>query len=105
MENILKIFEKIKSLSFKESTNHNEIKTILKKLDKIVKEDYQKKTEFHKNYLKFDSGIVKLNIGGQSFRTHELNITKRIKIPNSEDFYGPNLLEGLISGIGNIKIS
>ena len=37
------------------------------------------------------------------FSTHELNITKRIKIPNSEDFYEPNSLEGLISGIGNIK--
>ena len=104
MENISKIFKDIENLIDKESHNHNDIKMILEKLDNIVKEDYEKKTEFHKKYLKFDSGIVKFNIGGQPFSTHELNITKRIKNPNNEEYYGPNLLEGLISGIGNIKL-
>ena len=55
-------------------------------------------------YLKFDSGLVKFNVDGISFSTHELNITRRIKNSKSDEFYGKNLLEVLSSAISNTKL-
>ena len=88
MMKVVKCFKDIEKLLGNGCHNHNDIETILESLDKIVIDSYQKKAEFHKNYRKlYDSGPVKFNVGEQRFSTHELNITRRIKQPNGEEFY------------------
>ena len=56
-----------------------------------------------KKYKIIDSDIVKLNVGGQKFSIHKSNLTKKCLKPNQDEFCEPNLLQGLISGIADIK--
>lgn len=53
------------------------------------------------------SSIVKFNVGGQVFATSESTINKRVprldaKKGTGQDFHLPNLLQALISGIGDV---
>lgn len=51
-----------------------------------------------------DSDIVKFNVGGKIFSTYISTLKKKIKKPDSDDFYDPHLLEGLVSGISDINL-
>ena len=69
-------------------------------------------------YPKVKDEIVRFNVGGTQFATSKSNITKKIpidslpssttsetdKLENVDNYYEPNMLEGLISGITEIKL-
>ena len=67
-------------------------------------EQNEKLTSMMKNYALVDSDIVKFNVGGKIFSTYKTTVTKRIKKPDSDEYYEPNLLEGLISGICDVSV-
>lgn len=74
-------------------------------------EQNEKLTCMMKNYNIVDSEIVKFNVGGKIFSTYKSTLTKRIKKQDSsggggecEEYYEPNLLEGLISGICDVSV-
>ena len=45
-----------------------------------------------------NSEIIKINVGGSIFASYKSTFTKKIKKPNSEDYYAANLIEELIDG-------
>ena len=47
--------------------------------------------------------IVKFNVGGTTFATYLTTITKKILKNNGTGYYEPNLLEGLVSGLIEVK--
>jgi hypothetical protein len=70
------------------------------------KKDHEKIVEMMRAFSTSDSEIVLFNVGGQIFSTYVSTITKRVRKLDSEDpndFYEPNLLQGLISGITQVK--
>ena len=74
-----------------------EFKKTFENLQKYLaqqQEQNEKLTTMMKNYSVNDSDIVKFNVGGKIFSTYKTTLTKRIKKPESEEFYDPNLLEG-----------
>lgn len=56
------------------------------------------------NHVPIESEIVKFNVGGTIFSTYRSTLTKRIKKFNSEEYYDPHLLNGLIMGLTNVKL-
>jgi len=50
-----------------------------------------------------ENEIVKFNVGGTIFSTYRSTLTKRIKKFNSDEYYDPHLLNGLIMGLTEIK--
>ena len=73
----------------------------------IVSEDKIKQTEKLLKSLALHSPIeneiVKFNVGGTIFSTYRSTLTKRIKKFNSDEYYDPHLLNGLIMGLTEIK--
>ena len=102
--------EKIKELESKLhliADTNNDVKELILKIHKYLlnqKESNEKLMSMMKNYQIVESDIVKFNIGGRVFFTYKSTVTKRIKKPNSDDYYPPNLLEGLISGVCSVNI-
>jgi hypothetical protein len=70
------------------------------------KEEHSKMVEMMKVFTINDSDIVKFNVGGKIFSTLGVSINKRIRRMESDDpndFYEPNLLQGLTSGLVDVK--
>ena len=52
-----------------------------------------------KEYLEAGkSEIIKINVGGSVFASYKSTFTKKIKKPNSEDYYTANLIEEILDG-------
>lgn len=77
-------------------------------------EDYHKLVELTAKYAKVEDEIVRFNVGGTMFATSKSNITKKIStcpdspgpsdnLENVDQYYEPNLLEGLINGLTDAK--
>jgi hypothetical protein len=79
---------------------------LLNSMKKILIEDktnaIKLENMMHK-YSSIDSDIVDFNIGGSLFSISKDNICKKIQNEETNEFYGPNLLHGLISGIADVK--
>ena len=104
----LDLLEKFNLRVIEFNEKHCEIKEICEALNKFFSEEYDSndklKEIMNKSYRFNDSDIVKLNIGGRVYSTYRSTLSRRIKNPNSDDeYYGPNLLEGLASGLFNVK--
>jgi hypothetical protein len=86
---------------------NNDIRDLIKKIYKFIlnqKETNDKLISMMKTYPSIDSEILKFNIGGKIFSTYKSTVTKRIKLPNNnEEYYPPNLLEGLIQGLSHVN--
>ena len=67
-------------------------------------EENEKMLKTLANHSPIDTEIVKFNVGGTIFSTYRSTLTKRIKKFNSEEYYDPHLLNGLIMGLTNVKI-
>lgn len=105
----------------KKLTEANQLHKDLKQLAQSMghqlnsqKSDLEKMTQLMSTY-NFDnnSDIVKLNIGGKIFSTYRSTLNKRIKKPNNSsnnnnnnmtEYYPPNLLQSLISGVSELKL-
>lgn len=93
---------------------HKDLKQLAQSMGQQLntqKSDLEKMTQLMSTY-NFDnnSDIVKLNIGGKIFSTYRSTLNKRIKKPNNNnnnsntEYYPPNLLQSLISGVSQIKL-
>lgn len=51
-----------------------------------------------------ESDIVRFNVGGQIFTTLKSTLTKKIKKPNSFDFYPTNLLGDMVTGKTTVRL-
>ena len=86
--------------------NHAEIVSLVRGINKLLLDE--KKTNMQlealmKKYCVVDSKVVKLNIGGKKFSTYKANLEKKIAKPNADEFYGPSVLQGLLSGMAEIN--
>ncbi len=69
------------------------------------KKNHDKLVDMMKAFKTNDSDIVQFNVGGKVFATFNSTLCKRIRKldsgdPNeNEEFYEPNLLQGLTSGL------
>lgn len=80
-----KIYDELTKLAQETRDMHKELKSM--------------KDSSLKSKTKLNSSlIIQFNIGGATFTTLKSTVTKKIKKPNSNDYYGPNLLEMLING-------
>ena len=85
---------------------------LIKKLDK-EKKDHEKLVEMMRNYPigeDNENDIVCFNVGGQVFATFKSTLNKKIKkidannSNDDEEYYDPNLLHGLLSGLAKVKL-
>jgi hypothetical protein len=70
------------------------------------KKEHEQMVEMLKIFSINQSDIVHFNVGGQIFATIHSTINKRIQRVNSNDpndFYEPNLLQSLTSGLADVK--
>lgn len=102
------LLEKLNHKVIESNEKHTEIKEICESLNKYFSEEYVSNDKLieimNKSYRFNESDIVKLNIGGRTYATFRSTLSKRIKNPNSDnEYYGPNLLEGLASGLFDVR--
>ena len=59
-----------------------------------------------KKYKVTESEMISFNLSGTVITTFKSTLTKRIQVPNGKqgEFYPPHLLEGLISGLSDVKL-
>jgi hypothetical protein len=55
-------------------------------------------SEEYNKYKLEKSEIIKINVGGSVFASYKSTFTKKIKKPNSEDYYTANLIEEILDG-------
>ena len=85
-----------------------DLNELMEKMNKFLtndRENIYKIESMMIKYKKYESEIVKFNVGGLLFSTHKTTINKKILKPdtNGIEFYEPNLLQGLISGIIDVN--
>lgn len=84
-----------------------EVNLIFENMNKLLTqkdEENEKLLKSLANYIPIESEIVKFNVGGTIFSTYRSTLTKRIKKFNSEEYYDPHLLNGLIMGLTDVKL-
>ena len=85
---------------------NNDMVNLLQKMDKLLlteRNDIYKVENMMIKYPVVKSDIVKFNVGGTIFAIFLSTITKKIKKSNGDGFYEPNLLQGLVSGLTDVK--
>lgn len=85
----------------------SDVKEILDTLNTFFinqQQDYEKINQMIKKLNIGDSDIVKFNVGGKIFSTYISTLTRKIKKHNSDEFYEPHLLQGLVSGVTDVNL-
>jgi hypothetical protein len=85
---------------------NSDMMSLLNKMDSllIAERDSIYKIEYTMvKYPVVTTDIVKFNVGGTTFATYLTTITKKIAKSNGEGYYEPNLLQGLVSGLLQVK--
>ena len=104
------LFKEFEKKAIQANEINNDLQTILKSMNVLLvkdKEDNVKLETMMKKYMTstIESDIIDFNVGGTLFSILKSDITKKIPRPDSRgnEFYDPNLLQGLISGIIDVK--
>ena len=103
-----KLFKEYEAKVDQANQTYKDLSEIMKKINKFLvndRENLYKIESMMVKYKKNESEIVKFNVGGTTFSTHKTTVNKKIVKPdtNGNEFYEPNLLQGLISGIIDVN--
>ena len=106
-----KLIDKYQQKVKQASAIHAELESILNQMNRLQfsdRENIVKLDAMMKKFTVTNSDILEFNVGGTVFSVCKSNINKKIFIPDVNIFelrlyYDPNLLQGMISGIANIK--
>lgn len=99
-------YNKFQSKAAQSSKLNDEMMSLLKKMDKLLlaeRDDIYKIENMMIKYPVVKTDIVKFNVGGTIFATYLSTITKKINKINGDGFYEANLLQGLVSGLTEVK--
>lgn len=107
-EHFFNMFKEFEIKSNETNKNFADLAALIKQMSeqiKVHKEENEKKIAMMKVYDVVDGEIVNLNIGGKKFSTFKTTIEKRIKRHGQKkEYYGPHLLQGLISGLVKVRV-
>jgi hypothetical protein len=99
-------YNTFQSKAAQSSKLNDDMMSLLKKMDKLLiaeRDGIYKIENMMIKYPVVKSDIVKFNVGGTIFATYLSTITKKINKINGDGFYEPNLLQGLVSGLTDVK--
>ena len=87
---------------------NTEVARLLESMHTILLRDQETASKLEammKKYTVVDSEVIDFNIGGTLFSILKSDLTKKIVKPftNGHEFYGPNLFQGLLSGLVDVK--
>lgn len=107
--NLNDMLRKLEKKTNEINENYNEIKDLFEKINNHLANqstaNEKLRAMMQNSSFSSSSDIVRFNIGGKVYATYKSTIAKQIKNPNSEnEFYGPNLLEGLASGLASVRL-
>ncbi len=106
-ESFSKFFEEYQIKSSEANKNFIELTGLIHligdQLNEHKEETFNKIATIKVNEVLQDD-TVKLNIGGKIFSTDKTTLKKKIKKPGHNDYFDPHLLQGLISGIVQVRM-